>query len=155
MKDVHLYTAVALVLPWLCLKAWKSTKCFLAANGQQSFVDKAGSSQACKSFLPCRLCGSPDLFGPYQEQGFPGGLALERSPFAGFNAASSLGNTDLAATVSSILPPDAPLGQDFTLKKTLLFASLISQVVFPSVVFHDLCPAVSSGIINPNLNTKI
>ena len=76
----------------------------------------------------CRACGSPDLFGPYQEEGFPGGLALERSPFAGFNAVSSLGNADLASTVASILPAHAPAGQDLTLKKTLLFATLLSQV---------------------------
>jgi hypothetical protein len=74
------------------------------------------------------MCGSVDMFGPHEEIGYPGGLAAGRTASAGFNSASVLDGSTLAATVAKILPPEAPFGQDYVLKKSLLFASLISQV---------------------------
>jgi len=78
------------------------------------------------------------MFGPHEEVGFPGNLAAGRSASAGFNSASVLDGSTLAATVARMLPPEAPFGQDYVLKKSLLFASLISQV--PNSFF---CPPVS------------
>ena len=78
-----------------------------------------------------RMCGSADLFAPHKAAGYPGGLAAGRGASAGFNSASVLDGATLAATVAKILPPHAPFGQDYVLKKSLLFASIISQVLQP------------------------
>jgi hypothetical protein len=90
----------------------------------------------CRAFS--RICGSIDMFGPHEEVGFPGGLASARTASAGFNSASFLDSCTLAATVPKILPPEAPFGQDYVLKKSLLFASLISQVPFLHLVIISL-----------------
>ena len=82
------------------------------------------------SFL-CRICGSADLFGQDTSSGFPGTLAAARRPCYGYNAASVLDSSPLSETVASILSSMAPPDQHDVLKRTLLFASMMSGVREP------------------------